>query len=125
MLNSRLQAQVRARVERHLTQTCQIERKTFATDEYGDRSLASTLVIPSACFLTKVSRSSAQETAGADLGRVYYNLHLPYDTDIRDGDEVVIIDAVTAAEERYTVDQAIRSQGVNVMRQAVLIKAGS
>lgn len=119
ILSARLMAKVRARIEQHLVQECTIERKTYALDEYGVSQVITTTPTTSACFLTRNTRSAAQMNDTKDQARVYYNLHLPHDADIRDGDEVVI------DGERYYTEQVLRSQGMNVMRQAVLVKHGS
>ncbi len=121
MLNDRLKNQVRARIEKHLTQTCVIRRREYATDSYGNEVEFARTQITSACFLTVLRRYAGNRVAAEDLGRVYYTLHLPYDTDIQDNDEVEVDGDTTV----YRVEQAIRSQGVDVMRQAIVVKAGS
>lgn len=121
MLSNRLRAQVRRTVAKHLTQRCTIERQMFnLTDEAGGHVDGPNTLIESACFLTRVNRSSADLLAGtADIGRVYYTLNVPHDTDIRDEDVVVI------EGERYRVEQVMRSNGLDVMRQALVVKQGS
>lgn len=119
MLSTRLQGMVRQRVEQNLTQSCTIERPDWGTDEYGGRVELPPATSTSDCFLTRKNRSSADMINAADMGRVFYMLHLPWDADIEDGDVVVIDD------ERYRVEQAIRQQSVQVMRQAVVVLQGS
>jgi len=119
MLSTRLKGMVRQRVEQNLTQSCTIERPQWGVDDYGGRVALSPLTSTSDCFLTRMTRTGADMINAADQGRVFYMLHLPWDTDIEDGDEVVI------DGERYRVEQAIRQQSVQVMRQAVVVLQGS
>jgi hypothetical protein len=106
-------------VGHHLTQTCTIERRTFSTSDYGGETEGPTLVITSDCYLTRATRSGGDMINAADQGRVFYMLHLPYDVDIEDGDEVVV------DSERYRTEQVYRDQSVGVMRQALVVKEGS
>ncbi|QPC81067.1 hypothetical protein G4Y79_15290 [Phototrophicus methaneseepsis] len=108
-------------VLRRLTQTCEIRRNHAPVpDGYGgyqeprgyDR-------IVSACFLVTDSRRQRDAgVAGADVGQVFYVLQLPYDTDIQDGD-VVIVD-----DKQFEVAQAVVEHSNDVMRQARLVRAG-
>jgi hypothetical protein len=124
VLTGMLKSQVRRQVEANLPQRCRIERYTYAAGSLGGQEIAGTQVIESACFLTRVTRSAADLVAAAEQGRVFYTLHLPYDTDIQDQDAVFLI-LNTGAEIKYETVQVIRNQGVDVMRQAIVVKAGS
>lgn len=111
---------IRSRIEINLTETCIITRwSETANSVYGtpERSVASQ--VEAKCFLTSTSRASDAMITDADKGRVFYMLQLPHDTDIEDGD------TVTVKGEDYETKQVIRSQSVDVMRQALLVKAGS
>lgn len=119
MLNDWLKGRVREQVGVHLTMTCTIRRKTQTISEYGGQTDGPTLEITSACFLTRANRNSADMINAADQGRVFYMLHLPYDTDIEDGDDVVV------DGETYYTEQVYRSQSLNIMRQALVVKQGS
>ena len=119
MLSTRLKGRVRQKVEQNLTMSCTIERPQWGQDDYGGREGLPPLTSTSACFLTRLTRTGADMINAADQGRVFYMLHLPWDADIEDGDEVVI------DGERYRVEQAIRQQSVQVMRQAVVVLQGS
>ena len=123
MLSDRLRGKARLRVEQNLTETCTIERPQSGQDEYGGAMDLPPVSTTSACHLSRMSRNSADMVAMADQGRVYYMLHLPWDADIEDGDEVVMYDG--GRELRYRVEQALRQQSVQVMRQAVVVLAGS
>lgn len=124
MLTTMMKDQARRAVERNLTQRCRIERYQYSAGDLGGQTVVGTQVIDSACFLTRVSRTAADLVAAAEQGRVFYTLHLPYDTDIQDQDAVFLI-LENGDEIAYETVQVIRDQGVGVMRQAVLVKAGS
>lgn len=112
-------------IEKNLTQTCRIERYTYGEDSLGGRAVTGTeIVYEGKCFLTRVNRSGADMVAAAEQGRVYYTLNLPYDADIQDQDAVFII-LENGAEEAYETAQVIRRQSVDVMRQAMIVRAGS
>lgn len=111
-------------VESHLVLNCRIERYEYGLDSLGGRSVLSTEVISSVCFLTRVTRTGADMVAAAEQGRVYYQLQLPHDVDIQDQDAVFLLHD-NGEEEQFETVQVLRQQGVDVMRQATLVKAGS
>lgn len=119
MFGDRTLAMIRSRINRNLTQTCTITRNVQTVDAYGALSVSSSSSTSSECFLTKMSRATPELLNEQDLSRVFYELHVPYDTDIDDND-VVTIDG-----ETYRTVQVHRSQSVNVMRQAILVKVGA
>jgi len=119
VFSDRLKARVRQRVAQNLTMSCTIERPQSGIDDYGAGVDLPSVTSTSDCFLTRLTRTASDMINAADQGRVFYTLHLPWETDIEDGDEVVI------DGERYRVEQAIRYQGVQVMRQAVVVLQGS
>lgn len=119
MLSNNTRNLVRARINQNLTLTCTITRNVQDVDAYGALSVASTSSTTSKCFLTRLQRSSPELLNEQDLSRVFYELHLPYDTDIDDND------IVTIGGETYRTVQVYRDQSVNVMRQAVVVKVGA
>lgn len=110
---------LRARINENLVDTCTIERYQDVSDAYGApvRTLVSST--SSACYLIRKQASSNGMVTGADQSMVNYELQLPYDADIEDGDSVVL------DGERYETVQVYRNQSQNVMRQAELVKAGA
>lgn len=110
---------LRARVNANLVDMCIIERYEDSLDAYGnpERSLVSSTEYR--CYLIRTDRSAGDMITEADVGRVFYELQLPYDADIADGDTVLI------DSERYETMQVYRNQSVDVMRQARLVKQGA
>lgn len=120
MLPDWLKANIRQQIETNLTQSCTIERyEDVASANLGAPKRRFVSAIESACFLTKEQGQADTMLNEADKGRVFYTLQLPYNTDIQDGD-TVLIDG-----ESYETRQVLRSQSQDVMRQARLVKAGS
>jgi len=119
MLPDWLKAQVRARINENLTETCEIRRYTDAVDAYGNPEKTLVSSTEYSCFLIRANQASDGMVTGADVAEVQYEVQLPYDADIADGDEVVI------GSEVYQTVQVYRNQSQSVMRQARLVKAGS
>jgi len=119
-----LKNQVRKQIETHLTQTCRIERYTYGSGSLGGRTKTGTQVITTACFLTRVQRTGADMVAAAEQGRIYHMLHVPWDVDIQDQDVVFLI-LDKGDEVKFETAQVLRYQSVEVMRQALVVKAGS
>ncbi len=114
-------AQLRASINDELMDTCTIIRYGDAVnDDYGLAVRSIVSETSSACALTRASRATNQDMiTHADKGRAFYMLSMPYDTDIQDGDTIIV------ASEDYETKQVIRSHSNDVMRQALLVKAGS
>lgn len=119
MLRSSTLARIRNRINENLIQTCTITRSVQDVDAYGAISTVSSSSTTSACYLTRMSRTAPELLNEQDLSRVYYSLHVPHDTDLEDGD------VVTIAGETYRTVQVYRSQSVDVMRQAIVVKEGA
>lgn len=120
MLSNFAKNVIRSRIENNLTKTCTVTRYIETVDPVlgiPEKSLQSQTNY--ACFLTRVGRSGSELVLEADQGRVFYMLQLPYDADIEDGD------TVTIDSEDYETKQVFRSQSVDVMRQAMVVKVGS
>ncbi len=118
MLRSRTQKLLRRRINSVLSETCTIRRVVKSLDEYGSPIETAPVDTSSACFLTGLRRTSANLISGADVGRVFYELHLPYDADIEDTD-VILLDG-----QEYHIEQVIARQSVNVMKQVIVVKVG-
>lgn len=119
MFSNFTKSRVRSRINQNLTQTCTITRNVQTVDAYGALSVTSSSSTTSKCFLTRLQRNAPELLNEQDLSRVYYSLHLPYDTDIDDND------VVTISGETYRTVQVYRDQSVDVMRQAIVVKVGA
>lgn len=119
MFRSRTLGMLRSRINENLTQTCTITRNVQGVDAYGSLSVTSSSTSSSACFLTRLQRNAPELLNEQDQSRTYYELHVPYNTDLDDGD-VVTIDG-----ETYRTVQVYRNQSVDVMRQAIVVKEGA
>lgn len=119
ILSNSTQAILRQRVESAMTKDCIIRRTTFSTDSYGGPGTPLSVDVFSKTYLTRVQRTGADMVAAADSGRVHYMANLPYDADIRDGDAVIV------DEIEYQTVQVIARHSNDLMRQALIVKAGS
>ena len=110
---------IRNRIQDHLIQTCEIQRRSFTQDDFGGSTALPVQSTTESCFLTRLTRAGQDMVQDADKGRIFYELQLPFDADIQDNDRVVI-DTIT-----YEVAQAVRANSNDVMRQAIVMKVGS
>jgi hypothetical protein len=84
-------AQMRLRVERYLTDRCDIRRFNVVTSGAGH-----TAEIPSVvqgdvkCRVLPMKRQATDFTGEQEMGKNFFRLAVPYDTDLRDGDQVEI-----------------------------------
>lgn len=81
---------IRQRVLGYLNDTCDIERETATTDDYGyPVKTWATVDSGVACrMLPNAGRDSKGMVAGLEEGRVYFRLIVPHDTTVEDGDRV-------------------------------------
>lgn len=121
MLPDWLKQTIRAQINGHLVQTCTIERYVdAASTNLGAPKRVLKWSVESPCFLKKESMNTANPLVNeADKGKVFYELELPYDTEIADGDSVIV------DGERYETRQVLSRQSQDVMVQARLVKVGS
>jgi len=119
-MNAGTQRTIQRAMLRRLTQTCVIRRITSVTDDGYGQPQETTSDTSSACFLSRDRRAPAEAgVTGADIGKTYYMLTLPYDADIEESDSV-IVDGLA-----YEVSQVETEHGNGVLKQARIVKAGS
>ena len=95
--------------------TAIISRPTAGTGLYGplDPTWNATGTVD--CRLDSISRTALTGMiADAEVGRTYYQLSLPYNADLRDGD------SVSVASKTYECLQVFRGQSANAVRRALL-----
>lgn len=85
-------ALMRQRVERTMTDRCDIRRMSATTSGAGHVAEIPSIVRADVkCRVLPVSRRRGEDVAGdMEMGANYFRLVLPYDTDLRDGDQVEI-----------------------------------
>jgi head-tail adaptor len=108
-------AALRADLDELLPGTAIIQRASAGTGLYGGHNPNWGAVGTVVCRVDSINR---QDTAGmiadAEVGRTYYQLSLPYNADLRDGDRVSVSSVV------YECLQVYRNQSANGVRRAVL-----
>jgi hypothetical protein len=91
-MDSQTLARIRAELGLKLTESCTVLRPAPTVDDAGYTSdNFGTAVTGVACRLIPLNRRDRQDVkATQEIGRTYYRLVMPYDTDVRDGDRVAL-----------------------------------
>lgn len=84
-------ALMRQRVERTLTDRCDIRRMSATTNGAGHvAEIPSIIRADVKCRVLPMKKESGEVTGDMEVGKNYFRLAVPYDTDLRDGDQVEI-----------------------------------
>lgn len=98
-----------------LPSTAIIQRGSAGTGLYGVHDPTWNAVGTVVCRLDSVSRQDSEGIiADAEVGKTYYQLSIPYNADLRDGDRLSISSKV------YECLQVFRGQSAHAVRRAVL-----
>ena len=89
-------ALMRVRVEQYLTDRCDIRRISAVTSGAGHTAEIPSIVQADVkCRVLPISKRNETEVTGEqEMGRTYFRLIVPYDTDLRQSDQVEIGSAV-------------------------------
>jgi head-tail adaptor len=108
-------AKIREDLYELLPGTAIIQRPSAGTGLYGSHAPSWNNVGTVVCRVDSISRQDAQGIiADAEVGKTYYQMTLPYNGDLRDGDRLSIGGRV------YECLQIFRGQSANGVRRAVL-----
>ena len=119
MLSDRELAALRADVLGLLPDTCVIQRATTTTNSAGawteTYSAAGTVV----CRLDPFKMATGEQVIAAqERGRAWYQLSVPWDADLRDGDRV------TVSSVTYELVQVHDDHSHRLVRRAIVSKLG-
>lgn len=83
---------MRGRVERYLTDRCDIRRMSVVTSGAGHSAEIPSVVRSDVkCRVLPISKRRGEDVTGdQEMGTNFFRLAVPYDTDLRDGDQVEI-----------------------------------
>jgi head-tail adaptor len=108
-------AALRDDVYQLLPGTAIIQRASAGTGLYGGHDPTWSNVGTVVCRVDSISRDdSAGIIADAEVGKTYYQLSIPYNADLRDGDRLSI------SSKTYECLQIFRGQSASGVRRAVL-----
>lgn len=122
MISPQLLAILRAKTAAFLTDTCVLKRPQKATDEFGFSGLEAYSPVERRlqCRILPLRDRSSQDLVGeSEMGRTYFRLIVPYDTDLLDGDQIEHNGAT------YEIQQVEDAHTSHTDRRARIVRLGN
>lgn len=119
-LTSNELAQLRDDIEALMPDTCHIMRRTQTNDKGHTSDSLGTAAASVACRVDPLKRAQdAGLVADQEKGVTYWQVTVPYDTDVRDGDEIVY------SSDTYRFIQLHDDHSARACRRIVVARKGS
>lgn len=120
LLTSAELSQLRDDIEALLPDTCHVMRRTQTNDKGHTSDTLGTAAANVACRVDPVKRAGDMGlVADQEKGITFWQVTVPYDTDVRDGDEIVY------GSDTYRFIQLHDDHSARACRRVVVAKKGS